>query len=316
MKKLTIILTAFFLMTGTGLSAQNLNDAGKAYNKAIALAQENKTLEAIASYQKCADICAELGDVGEGLKIKAETQIYNLYLTMGVESYKAKAYDSAIASFTDAGRYAELINDPESTDKLNKYFAAAYTGKGNTLLKKTKYNDAIAAFNKAAEYHPSLPNAYYGLAICYSKLEDTGNLEESVNKVKEVTNDEDMIGKVNSIAATYYLKMSGKAIEAQNFNEARMMAELSIGYEREDPTAFYYLALSNNNLGFFGDAQKAATIGISMDQEDKSNMYFELGRAYEGNGDKENACSAYANVTSGPNMQAANYQRTQVLKCE
>lgn len=316
MKKLTIILTVFSLMISIGLSGQNLNDAGKAYNKAISLAQENKTFEAIKSYQKCADICAELGEVGEGLKVKAETQIYNLYISMGLDSYKAKAYDSAISTFDDAAVYARLINDPESTKKLNNYYAAAYYGKGNAFLKKTKYNDAIAAFNKAAEYNPGLPNAYYGLAICYSKLEDTGNLEESVKMVKEMTSDEEMINKVNDVAASYYLKMSGKAITAENFNEARMMAEMSIGYQREDPAAFYYLALSNNNLGFFADAQKAATIGVSMDQEDKSNLYFELGRAYEGNDDKENACKAYANVTSGPNMQAANYQRTQVLQCE
>ena len=65
MKKLTIVLTVFFLVFTMGLSAQDLNDAGKAYNQGIELTKENKTMEAIEKYQKCADIASELGDVGE-----------------------------------------------------------------------------------------------------------------------------------------------------------------------------------------------------------------------------------------------------------
>ncbi len=44
-------------------------------------------------------------------------------------------------------------------------------------------------------------------------------------------------------------------------------------------------------------------------------MYFALGQAYEGKGDAGGACTAYKNVTSGPNVEAAKYQITTVLKC-
>ena len=96
MKKITIVLSIVLMTFATGLLAQNLNSAGKAYNKGIELAGEGKTMEAIESYNKCAEICAELGEVGEGLKIKAETQVTNLYMNMGVEQLKAKKYDSAV----------------------------------------------------------------------------------------------------------------------------------------------------------------------------------------------------------------------------
>ena len=92
MKKLSIIITTFLFIFGMSLTAQDLNDAGKAYNEGITLAKENKTMEAIAAYQECADISKELGDVGEGLKIKAETQISSLYLKLGLDAYKAKEY--------------------------------------------------------------------------------------------------------------------------------------------------------------------------------------------------------------------------------
>ena len=99
MKKLTIVLTGLVMMFALGLNAQDLNDAGKAYNKGIELAKDNKTMEAIKSYQKCADISAELGDVGEGLKNKAESQISSLYMKLGIDAYKAKDQDTAIALF-------------------------------------------------------------------------------------------------------------------------------------------------------------------------------------------------------------------------
>ncbi len=44
-------------------------------------------------------------------------------------------------------------------------------------------------------------------------------------------------------------------------------------------------------------------------------MYFALGQACEGVGNNADACAAYKNVTSGPNIEVAKYQITQVLKC-
>src|SRR5210317_1117052 len=111
MKKLTIVLSIVMMTIATGLMAQNLNSAGKAYNKGIELAGEGKTMEAIESYNKCADICAELGDVGEGLKVKAETQITSLYMNLGIEKLKAKNYDSAIIILDETKVYADKVGD-------------------------------------------------------------------------------------------------------------------------------------------------------------------------------------------------------------
>ncbi|MCK4570061.1 MAG: tetratricopeptide repeat protein [Bacteroidales bacterium] len=315
MKKLTIILTVLFVTISMGLTAQNLNSAGKAYNKGIELNKEGNTLEAIGSYQKCADICAKLGEIGEGLKINAETQICKLYMNMGTDIFKAKDYDSAIGCFTQSAKYAELINDASTTAKINNYFAVAYTGKGNTFFKTKKYKDAIENYKQAVEYNPEYTKAYYGLVLSYSKTDDSGMLEESVKKIFELSNDEQLLTKTKTIAAKYYLKMSGNAIRTENYNVASMMATKSIQYNDTETTAFYYLALARNSQENWEMAKKSALKGITFDQEDKSNLYFELGRAYEGLGDTEKACEAYSNVTGGPNKEGALYQRGQVLHC-
>ena len=315
MKKLSIILTVFFVTITMGLTAQNLNSAGKAYNKGIELAQEGNTQGAIESYQKCADICSELGEVGEGLKVKAETQICNIYIKMGVEKFKVKNYDSAIILFTESDKYAQLIDDPSTTAKLNSYFAASYTGSGNALYKTKKYKKAVENYNKAIEYNPEYPKAWYGLVLGYSKLDESGMLEESVKKVEEYSSDEQLKTKAKLAAGKYFLKVCGDAIQEENYSIATMMADRSIQYNNEDPTAFYYLALASNAQANWVNAQKAAMKALTFEQEDQSNYYFELGRAYEGQGDTEKACEAYSNVTEGPNTEAANYQRHQVLHC-
>ena len=78
----------------------------------------------------------------------------------------------------------------------------------------------------------------------------------------------------------------------------------------------YYLALAYSKEKNYEDAISSAQKALSIEPDkDKSDVYFALGLAYEGKGDSTNACSAYKKVTTGPNVEAAKYQMTQVLKC-
>jgi tetratricopeptide (TPR) repeat protein len=299
----------------TGLMAQNLKVAEKAYNNGKQFKTEGKLLDAIESFQKCSNICDELGEVGEGLKLYADTKICNIYMNMAVEKINAKNYDTALILLSEAERFAKLIDQSTTTDKLNTYFAITYTAQGKALYKKTKFAKAVESYNKALEYNDKYPNAYYGLILGYKKLDDSGMLEESLTKLKECTSDEKLLTKGNLAAAGYFLKVAVKAIQEENYKVASMMAHRSISYNQQDPTAFYYLAVASNATENWGNAQKSALKAISFEEEDQANYYFELGRAYEGLGDTEKACEAYASVLDGPNKQAATYQRVTVLKC-
>lgn len=315
MKNLTIILTVIIMAFSGGLVAQDLNAAGEAYNDGIGFAKENQLMEAIESYQDCADICKELGEVGEGLKVKAETQISSIYLKLGIDAYKAKTFDTAISLFELSADYANIIGKPGSVAKANNYIAVCHAAGGNALIKEKKYADAIGKFKTSLEYNPQFFKAYYGMAICYSKTDSTEALESSVKKVIELGEEDKTVQKAENLAAKYFLKLSGNAIQKENYREASMMAKRSIEYNYLEPTAFYYQALSNNYMGNFDEAITAVQLGIKAKPEDESNLQFELGRAYEGKADNTKACEAYAKVVSGPNVDAAAYQRTTVLGC-
>ncbi len=65
------------------------------------------------------------------------------------------------------------------------------------------------------------------------------------------------------------------------------------------------------------DAAIASTKkALSLQTNDKSDIYFTLGQAYQGKHENTAACSAFKHVLKGPNVAAAKYQRAQVLKCK
>lgn len=318
MKKLNYLLAALFLslvMTAE-MSAQDLNAAGKALNKGIELSGEGDIEGAIASYTDCINIASELGEEGAELKTKASTQVASLYMKMGADLYKAKNFESAINAFANSARYADLAGNEELAGKARNYFAITYTGEGNTLLRTKKYEQAIESYKKALEHDPDFVKALYGLSLGYSKTDEGGKMEESVARIIEISDDEKTISKSKTIASKYFLKVCVDAIKEENYNVASMMATKSIEYDEKESSAYYYLALSNNANKNWQQAQQAALKGLGFEEKDKSNLYFELGRAYEGMGDATNACDSYAKVASGPNMEAAKYQREQVLKCQ
>jgi tetratricopeptide (TPR) repeat protein len=315
MKKLTIALSILLITVSQSLTAQDLNDAGKAYNEGISFTKENNQIKAIESYRECAEICEELGEEGEELMIKAQTQISSLSMKLGIDAFKAKDYDAAVSYFSLSTNYAEKTGNSDNVKKAKNYTAISYTAKGNSLYKEKKYEDAISFFHTALEFNSEYFQAYYGLAKCYNKTGNTEDLEESVNKVIELGGENKNVEKAKTLASKYFLKLSGEALQKESFNEASMMAEKSIEYNYMESAAYYYQALANNNLRNWDEAIKAAQTGMKAEQEDKSNLFFELGRAFEGKSDIPQACEAYGKVTSGPNVDAANYQRTTVLHC-
>ena len=218
-------------------------------------------------------------------------------------------------NITLSGEYADKISKPKSAAKARTYIAATYTAKGNADVKANKYDDALANFSKGLEYNPKYFKAYYGMAICYNKKDESAEMENAVKKVIELGGDDKVVEKAKTLAANHYLNLSGTCIQKESYNEASMMAKKRIEYNAMEATAYYYQALANNNLGNFDQAISAIQTGMKAEQEDKSNLYFELGRAHEGKGETEKACEAYKGVVSGPNVTAANYQRTTVLSC-
>jgi tetratricopeptide (TPR) repeat protein len=105
------------------------------------------------------------------------------------------------------------------------------------------------------------------------------------------------------------------AIKSKKYTEAVPNLQAAVSYPEINANAYYYLAVSCNELKKWNDAITAANQALTMDMKDTSATYFELGKAYEGLGKKNEACIAYKKVTSEQYKKSAEYQIQTVLKC-
>ncbi len=298
--------------------AQTEKDAGAKSNEGIKFYGEKDYVKAIASFEAALNIANEVGADAEDLKGNIENQLMNAYYKNGLQ-YKTIGLDAAIASLEKAYALAEQLGDDKIKSKSAINIAKFRSGKGNSLLKKSKLDEAFAEYEMALEIQPTCVNAYYGMGKFYKAKDDMANMVISMDKAIEYGADNPKaaktVKKVKSYASKTLVYAGAKEIQIEHGKKAAEYINLSFNYAPGNAYAYYHLALAYNNTKNWDDAIAAANTAIGMETEDKSDTYFALGQAYKGKGDTSLACSAYKNVTSGPNIDFAKYQIEQVLKC-
>jgi len=299
--------------------AQSVEDAGAKYNEGNEFFKEKSYSNAITSYEAALSIANGAGEDAEELKGSIEKQLMNAYYKSGLSNYKGRKYDTAIALLEKAFALSEQLGDDSMKTKTITYIAKVRSTKGNSLLKKNKVDEAFAEYEMALEIKPTCVNAFYGKGLVYKSKDDMENMVASMDKVIEYGADNSKaaktVKKAKSTASKALVNAGAKEIQKDHGKKAAEYINLSFNYAPGNAKAFYYLTLAYNNTQKWGDAIVAANKAISMETDDNSDMYFALGQAYEGNGNADGACKAYSSVTSGPNVDAAQYQITQVLKC-
>lgn len=315
MKKLFIILILFFFTFSSTLLAQSLNSIGKSYDKASELLVEGDTAGAIELFQKCADMSEGQGEIGACIKLTSEKKIYDLYVIEGQQAYGLKKFDAALTAYEKAGVYAEAINDPQLISQLNAHSLATYIGKAEELYNTTKYKKASEMYLEIIEMNPEYAEAYYGLLLTYSKLDEGVKMEEAEKKVQQYSTDESMKEKARVATASYYAKKSREAFLKDELNIASMMASKSLIYDNSNPEVYYDLARINNKREEWASAEKSASRAVRLSKGTMPEYYYELGVALEGAGNLEKACEAYLKVSGGEKQGQARIRASE-LNCE
>ncbi|MCY7376785.1 MAG: tetratricopeptide repeat protein [Pyrinomonadaceae bacterium] len=122
----------------------------------------------------------ESNEAGEELDL-AFSQGYNalaIYKIRWVVNYQRENYDAALSD-VDNG----LLKEKNNFDFIN--------GRGEILVKKGSYKEAIEALNNSIKLNPNRGDLYYFLALSYSKTGDFNqqgiNAVEAVNKATKFT---------------------------------------------------------------------------------------------------------------------------------
>lgn len=317
MRSIKALFTIVFLSVSLFAFSQSINEAGSEYNNGLKAMKESNYETAINDFLSCIDICDQLGQEGEDLKSKAQTQLASAYLQHGLELYKGKKFNDALQTLKKSSELAKQIGKTKTEQTAKSYMSRVYYTSGLVQLKKPDPDKALEYFNKSIEYDPAYYKAYYGKGLAYKIKDDPEKMKEAFDKVFQYAGgDIKTISKAEDAAYKYFLSEGTKALQKGNYSKASEFLQESINYKKPDASIYYYLAIAYNGLSKWDKAIEAANNGINLNSDETSNLYFELGKAYEGKGDKTNACEAYKNVVKGPNQAAAQHKVSQELKCE
>jgi len=316
MNKIKLILSVAFLSLSSFLFSQTMNEAGEAFNKGIEAAKANNYVAAIKAYTECVDICIKLGEEGEDMKMKAESQIPDAYFKIGIASYQAQKFDEAGINFQKSSEFALKLNDKENSDKALNYIARVYTTKGSAQYKDEDYDNAIISFDKAIKADETYSKAYYSKGLVYNKQDKAEEFRAAMDKVIELGPADDKTVEAAKLTVFRSFRAdAGKALQAGNFNKSMEYVDIALNYGEGDAQILYFATIANNGLSNWQKAIDFGKKAVELETKDKSKVYFELGKAYEGIDNKSEACSAYKKVTSGPNVAAAQYKVKNELKC-
>jgi len=317
MKRKKIIALMIMISLAISSFAQTLDEAGVAFNQGIQFSKDLNYAEALKSYEQTIKICTQLGDDGMELQIKAEQQLPGTYFNLAKGLYDAKNYSEAITNFEKSVQYADQMGETKTADASRTYLAGIYTSMGNADLKNEVLDQAIVKYNKALSYKPGYYKAYYGLGLVYKKQENLPLMKQALDTVMVLAGDDaKTIGNAKDAMASAYQKAGAVALQANKYSVAVENLTGSLEYNNTEPRTYFYLAIACNGLSKWDDAIAAANKALEFQTEDKSDIYFELGKSSEGKSDPTAACDFYKKVTSGNNVPAAKYQIETVLKCK
>lgn len=316
MKIKTFIAFIMMMSPVAGIFAQTLDQAGEAFNQGIQYTNDGKYAEAVSSYEQALKISTQLGEEGVDLQLKAEQQLPLAYFNEAKALFDEKKYTEALPFFEKSVEYADKMGETKTGDASKAYLAGIYTAVGNSELKKNDLDAAIDKYNKALSFNPEYYKAYYYLGVAYLKQNKLPEMKENLDKAISMAGDDaKTAGNAKDAATSAYQKAGALALQGNKFSEAVEYLNMSNDYTNTEPRTYYYLAIAYNGLSKWDDAIEAAKKAIELTPDDKSDIYFELGKSYENKGDNTEACTNYKKVTGGNNVPAAKYQMEQVLKC-
>lgn len=310
MKKLFV--SAFALLAAASLSAQDLTAV---YNEAAAAYGAKDFAAAAAKFEQVIDEGIDNPDAGS-MVATAKTTLPKCYFMLGGAAMKAKDYDAALTNFGKSAELAELYGDMTQLSKANGWVAKVYQVQGGDAFNSKDYATAAAVFQKGYDADPDNTAMALNLAMSYCELfmasGDMSEYEKGMTIYEAVAAKThpkyaDDAAKAKEMIKLYTNNMVAKLQAANDFDAIINAADAML--EKNPESA---LAQNVRLQAYAGKKDYAKVIELGeaaaaaqADEEDKSQMYYLLGAAYNAKEMKPQAIAAFKQVTAGPNAENA-----------
>lgn len=299
------------------------------YNAGQELAGSNEFDEAIDRFREALALAEEndLDDITE----RITAQLPRIYQSRASAAYRTyqnertvQSINTAIDYFEDAAEAGEEFGNDEVVQRSRAAVPQLHYIRGVLQYRAENFEDALASVETAIELNPNYATAYYQKAIILKKM--TPNDLESILEwydraieVAEQTNDTRTAQNARESVTEELIYRGSNLIQDQRIGPAIEILQRVENYNSRSASAHYRLAEAYNKRGNWDAALEHATRALEYESGgvvDKAKIYFEMGMAYKGNGDKNNACNAFENANYGDFSDPATHELEFELKCE
>lgn len=311
------ILTAAALFAVCSLFAQQ--SVTEVYNNAAKAYGEKQFAAAAEGFLKVIDEGSVSDDPDAAqLVVNAKKNVPVCYYMMGGMALKRQQYDQSLQNFTKSAEYAELYGDVNAQNKANEWVARIYQIEGGEAFNNKDYAAAAEVFAKGYAANPKNTEMAIWLATCYCELGEYDKGMRIFESVAAMIHPKyaDDVQKARELMALYTNNEVARLQAAGDYDGIIAMADRLLAENAESA-----LAQKIRLQAYFGKKDYAKVIDLAdaaaaaqTDEEDRSDIYFTLGAAYNAREMKPQAIAALRKVVAGPNVNAAKASIAELSK--
>lgn len=310
MKKIFVTILVALCTMGL-VAAQDLEKATETYNNAAAAIENNKA-EAITLFEQALGMAEQLGDEGAEIAAQCKGIIPKLYLSLGKELATAKDLDNAVAKLQKAAELGKQYGENDLAEEAEALVPQILMAEANGLLNAKDYAGAVAAYQKVIDVNPTNGQAYLRMGQALSAAGKADDAIQAFEKAAE-NGEEDAAAKQLS---NIYVKKANASWKAKDAKGTLENAQKSTQYV-DNPTAEKLIGFSASQLKQNKVAAEAfeAYLSMSPDAKDKNQIIYRLATTLVAAGDNAKACGYFKQITTDPTVGEAAQGQIKALKC-
>lgn len=319
-------LNALFLLVILGITQltygqTTINDVKSSFNQAVQMEKVNPEV-AITSYEKVIELADEVGGTeADQIKGQAMTRIPKMYYESAKKYAGAKKYEKSVEMLDASIEGYKSIGDERSASRSLRTIVSIRNVQGASALNEGNYEEALGFYNDALQRDPNYTKAYLGKLLIYEEMENIDKMEEVAMmglQVCDQERDNETAGDIKKVMRTHYFNDAQTAMAEKDYAKAENNLENTIKYGNNNVIVHYQMGLAQKGQEKWSEAVQSFTEALELETggaEEKAQIYFELGGAYQALGQNSEACAAYKNALYGEFKEAAQYQIENVLEC-
>lgn len=330
---LTVFLLSLFVLgISSDLLAQDRRSVVKTYNEGIELKQAGEFEQAISTFQQTMNNAEALGEEGQDLVERTRDQLVDTYYQEAVTLYKElqknqsiQNFDNTISAFEEARDIAEEYENSQVQQKISQIIPQLHYSKGVYAYKSGENEVSLEALEQAVDLNSDYANAYYQIALVkkntdgYEQSEVISSFEEALEVGKKTNNSSVVTESQEQLGGIYLTRGHNLVNEQEQFEEGIQAYQQAREYIPESAQVYFRLAEAHNKMEEWDQALEYAKKGLDLEtggSTDQAKYYFEIGTAYQGLGQKEEACDAFTNAAYGSFKSPAEHAMEYDLECE